>query len=170
MAIYKDKKSGKWFFRVYVTDPISGKRIQKQKNGFELRRDALDAEAIFTSNYQNRDIALANIKFDDLLEEFLVYQKKLVKETTYVGYKYQIEKHILPFFTGMKMRNINRKTLEEFYNQLLSKDYSSKYKNNILSRLGIIFKYSENEYNYKIRYLNTFAPYKKDRMKRKERQ
>ena len=51
MAVYKDKKNGKWYFRVYVTNPITNERIQKTKKGYELKRDAIEAESIFIMEF-----------------------------------------------------------------------------------------------------------------------
>lgn len=159
MAVYKDDKTGKWFFRVYITDPITGNRIQRERKGFVLRRDALAAEAQFTNDSQNREIVIANIDFDEVIDEYLIFQKKRLKNTTYVGINYQIEKHIRPYFSNVKTRNITRVLLENWYNNLDKNDYTYTYKNKILTQLKAIFNYLDDQYNFRVRFLNTFPPF-----------
>lgn len=161
MAVYKDKKSGKWYFRVYVDDPITGSRVQKTRKGFELRRDAIDAESIFVAQYQNQEVIIDSIRFDDLIDEFLIYQKKKVKITTVVGYEYQINAHIRPFFKNAKLRNITKATLDKWYNYLGEQDFTHRYKNKLLLRLKSIFYYADQQYNYRNRYLYTLTNFKK---------
>lgn len=159
MSVYKDKKTGKWNFRVYVTDPLTEKRVQIQRNGFELRRDALSAEAELTLNYQSREVIYSDLYVSDLIDEFLVYQKKKVKETTYIGYVYQIEKHITPFFEKVKLKDVTRESLEKWYKKLEDSNNGYAYKNKILTRLKAIFDYSYDQYNFKIRYINTLPSF-----------
>lgn len=169
MAVYKDKKTGKWYFRVYVTDPIINKRFQIQRNGFDLKRDAIEAEAKMVFTYENREVRLSNLKFDELLEEYLVFQKKRVRASTYNSYVYQIRKHIEPYFKGFKINDITRPVLEKWYNHILeSNKMSFRHKNIILSRLKNIIEYCEDQYDLKIRYINTFPPFKNNNEKVKK--
>lgn len=161
MAVYKDKKSGKWYFRVYVDDPITGNRIQKTRKGFELKREALDAESILVAQYQNQEAVIDDIPVIDLIEEFLAFQKRKLKTTTLIGYEYQINKHIRPMFKNVKLRNVNKDLLEKWYSYLSELNYSHNYKNKLLLRLKSIFDYAADQYNYRLRYINTLAPFKK---------
>jgi len=161
LAVYKDKKSGKWYFRVYVDDPITGMRIQKTKKGFDLRRDAIDAESILVAQYQNQDVIVDSIRFDDLIDEFLVYQKKKLKITTLVGYEYQINAHIRPFFNNVRLRDITKASLDKWYNNVSEQEYTYNYKNKLLLRLKSIFDYADQQYGYRNRYLYTLTNFKK---------
>lgn len=161
MAVNKDKISGKWFFRVYITEPMTGNRKQIYKGGYELKRDALEAEVLLVNSYLNNEIVLDDIVFDDLLAEYLLFLEKDVKTTTSVGYVYQINKHILPFFSNMKIRNIKRNKIEDWYQDILKKDFGYRYKNKLLTRLKGIFKFAEDQYNFRLRFLNTFPAFRK---------
>lgn len=161
MAVYKNNKTGKWYFRVYVDDPFTGERIQKYKGGFDLRRDALDSEAVFTSSYQNREVSISNIQVDDLIDEYLVYLNKKVKPTTYTGYLYQINKHIRPHFKDLKLRDVSRLTLESWYKDIEESTHSHNYKNKLLTRLKSIFDYSDDQFNFKVKYINTLPLFRK---------
>jgi|SRR5690625_710733 len=159
MAVYKDKNTGKWNFRVWVTDPVTGERVQRQRNGFELKRDAIEAEAKLKTDYLNKETSLSDITFDELVRDYLIFQKKRVKRTTYVNYIYMINKYILPTFTRTKVNDISRVQLENWYRDIDNIKYSNGYKNKILTRLKNIFEYSEDQYDIRIRFLNTFPPY-----------
>lgn len=159
MAVYKDKKTGKWYFRIYVDDPLTGERKQISRSGFELKRDAIDAEVLLSSQFQNKQVRLSELKFTDLVEEYLAYQKKRVKPTTYVNYIYMLEKHILPFLDKYKVNDINRLVLEQIYKYLDNLEITNEYKNKILARLTDIFRYAEDQYDLRIRILNTFPPF-----------
>lgn len=168
MAVYKDDKTGKWNFRVWVDDPITGKRVQRQRNGFELRRDALAAEANFIGSYENNEVIYSEVNVSDLIEEYLVYLKKKVKITTYVGYSYQIEKHITPYFSKLKLNQVTRDKLEEWYQIIDSQDYKHNYKNKLLTRLKAIFEFCSDQYNFQVRYLNTLPAFKKKQGEQKD--
>lgn len=45
MPIYKDKKRGTYYVKLYLTDPVTGKYIQKTKRGFKKKSDAQEWEA-----------------------------------------------------------------------------------------------------------------------------
>lgn len=159
MSVYKDKKTGKWNFRVYVTDPITNKRVQKQKNGFELKRDAIEAESILLSNYRDKNVVLSNITYEDLIDEYLLFQRKRIQRTTYTSYLYMINNHITPFFKKTKLNDITRMLLEKWYRYVDKLDMTADHKNRILARLKNIFEYCEDQYGLRIRYLNTLPPY-----------
>lgn len=161
MAVYKDKKTGKWYFRVYVNDPISGERKQVSRKGFNLRKDAIDAEAMLTAQYFNREVIIDDIKFSVLVEEFYNLEKDRVKLTTFTGYKYQIDKHILPIFNGYSLKLINRKIVEQWYRYVSNLDYSYTYKNKLLTRLQKIFEFANDRYDYKNRDVKMLPLFKK---------
>ena len=169
MAVNKDKKTGKWYYRIYVNDITTGSRIQKYKTGFDLKRDALEAEAELVSSYHNREVVIDDINFDDLVSEYIAFLEKSVKTTTVVGYKYQIEKHIIPFFTKKKIKNITRFNMDSWYKYVDELEFGYQYKNKLLTRLKGIFQYAEDQYNFRFRFINLFPIFKKkhDEVKRK---
>lgn len=161
MAIYRDKKAGTWYFRIYVDDPLTGERKQISRKGFQLRRDAVDAEAITMSQYQNKEVAIDRVKFSDLLDEYYTFLKNDVKITTFVGYEYQIEKHIKPYFGNLRLRDLNKTVVEKWYEDIGKLKYTHGYKNKLLSRLSGLMKFADNYYGYRNRYINTLPNFKK---------
>lgn len=160
MAVYKNEKTGKWYFRVYVTDPLTNKRVQRQRNGFELRRDALQAEADFLGSYENVTIVISDLNFNDMLDEFLAFENKRVKITTFTTYKQLIKSHIKEHFKDKKIRHINRLVLSDWYNYLDKLNVTARHKNKILSLFKKIIDFINDQYAYRIKYINTFPPFK----------
>lgn len=162
MAVYKDKKTGKWFFRSYIVEPITGIRSQKSKYGFELKKEAQEAEFYFKNELKNNKIDYTNISIGYLIDEYFKHLKRSVKITTYTGYVYQIEKHIKPFFKDIKLRNMNRIIIDEWYDKIDKNPIDSKFKNKILSRLKGLFEYAESQYDVRIRSIQILPPFKND--------
>lgn len=160
MAVYKDKKTGRWYFRVYVTDPITGDRVQRERRGFDLKRDALDAEAHFINNYHKDENRINDLLMSDLIDEVLNLYKKNVKVSTYSGYSYEIEKHITSYYKNYKLKQITRLILENWYNKLDNENFTVRHKNRILGHLKKIFEYADDQYSFRIRYLNTFPNFR----------
>ena len=161
IAVYKDDKTGKWYFRVYVTDPITGVRLQRERKGFELKRDALEAEADFVSDFQALKVSVTDFYITDLIDEYLIFLKKDVKATTYVGYEYQFDKHIRPFFLNVKLVNVTRRLIDQWYTYLEKQSYGYVYKNRLLNHVIKMFEFIENQYEYNLRYIKTFPTFKK---------
>lgn len=161
MAVYKNDITGKWYYRTYVDDPLTNKRVQRQRGGFDLKRDALEAEAQLLMSYHNNDVIFDSINFDDIVDEYMLFQKKRLKPTTYVNYNYMIGKHIAQSFSGLKLREITRTKLEEWYKYLTDLEISTITKNKILGVLKNIMNYAEEYYNYKVRYLSTLPNFQK---------
>lgn len=61
-------------------------------------------------------INLKRIKYTDWLDEWLLLQKKQVKESTYSIYKTHIENHIKPYFKDKYISKITNKEIQEFIN------------------------------------------------------
>lgn len=159
MAIYKDKKTGKWSFRIYVNDPITGVRKQISRSGFSLKRDAIELEAKLALDYQNKKVELSELTMNELIKEYLMFQERRVKPTTYVNFIYLIDTHILPFFEKNIIKEIGRIQFETWYKYLDKLDVSNGYKNKILNRFKDILKYAEDQYDIRVRFLNTFPQF-----------
>lgn len=149
MAVYKDKKTGKWYFRVYVYDEIKGKRVQKTRKGFDLKRQAQEEESIFVAEYKQRKYAYKNIMIDQCVREFLELNKKRVKITTYENYKSIINIHFTPHFNNIKTNRINRQMVLEWYKYLEELNITNDYKNKILNVITALFDFIHKTYDIK---------------------
>lgn len=160
MAIYRNKKTKKWYFRTYVYDPVKEERVQVARYGFELRREAVEAEAILISEYENKKYTYSGITFDFVLSEFIDDYKKRVKVTTYKATKGLINNHISDVFKGVKFERINRPMLQNWREQINNRKISTNHKNRILKLLTSIFDFANRHYNLKNRHIYNLAPFK----------
>jgi len=51
---------------------------------------------------------------EEAVRDFLAKSKKKVKESTFSGYNFTCERHIIPYFRGMKLEEINDQAINEF--------------------------------------------------------
>ena len=82
--------------------------------------------------------------FREVAEEWLIYKKNRVKESTYYNYAYCLEKYIYPKFAK---KNIEKIRDYNGYIEELSKELSPKTVRDIVAKLKSIIKYYEDEYN-----------------------
>ena len=73
-------------------------------------------------------------------------KRSKVKESTYIKYKTNIEKHILPFFKGCSPSSVSSLLTEEFGHSLLfEKELSPKTVKSVLSQLKSILEYASKQ-------------------------
>lgn len=77
MAVAKNKKTGKWYAKLYVKD-YAGKSWQKKKEGFATKRDALAWEADFKAQHDGRE----RLTFKQAYERYLVDCEPRFKKMT----------------------------------------------------------------------------------------
>lgn len=53
-------------------------------------------------------------KYSEVLDEWFLYQKRYVRESTYSTYFHHIESHIKPFFKGKRIGRITHGDIQEF--------------------------------------------------------
>ena len=137
MPAYKDEKTGKWYCKFYYTD-WTGKKRQKLKRGFDRQRDAKEWERIFLEQFaKNPDIT-----FLALYEKYKAYYIPRVKESTAASKLPMIENHILPFFKDRILSDIEAADVAEWQNEILAKNLSDTYMNQLNIVLSAIFNYA----------------------------
>jgi integrase len=122
MKGYVRKRGNKWSYTVDIgNDPITGKRKQKSKSGFNSPKEAEKAlnEVIYEVN---KGIYIEPQKMllrDFALEWFDMYKHRL-RDTTVPNYKSNIDKWILPFLGHYKLQDLKPIHAQKFTNHLLS--------------------------------------------------
>lgn len=150
MPAYKDEKTGKWYTKFYYTDN-TGKRRQKLKRGFDLKRDAVKYEDDFLINRAGDP----EMPFQALAEKYLEDKKINNKEISYLTRKRRIEKWILPAFKDKPINSITKEDVKIWQNELKSarksngKPYSPHYLSNLVDELSEMFNYAVNVYDLK---------------------
>lgn len=95
-------------------------------------------------------------KFNDLVDEWLGYMQMQVKQSTYACYARLISTHIEPYFSNMKISEINQSVLTQFISSKLENGridgrggLSEKTVKDIVSILNSTLKYAEIVYDVK---------------------
>ena len=150
MPVYKDKKSGKWYYE-FSYQTITGETRRRKKRGFELKKDAKDAEAL--EKIKLKDAPPSSMTFGQLYEiyleakhhEWLPGSEKKVRE--------HIDLHVLPVFRDMRIDEITTKQIEDWKLKMYRKErktskgiqqYSLAMLSNIRSDFSAIFNYAIN--------------------------
>ncbi|MBE6149778.1 MAG: site-specific integrase [Firmicutes bacterium] len=144
MAIYKDKKRGTWYFRVYIDDKFSNRK-QKCKSGFKTKGEAKNEEQLFLLKNKEQNID-CNITFQELCEIYLKHKKQTLKPKSFVTNKNIIINHLLPYFKDYKINKIDNKTYIEWKEKILEKGFSYKYNSSIHICMVNILNYAMNFY------------------------
>lgn len=146
MPIYKNEKANTWYCKFYYYD-WNGKKIQKKKGGFKLKREAQEWENNFLvgTNKSCLDMELSQV--NDLYAENC---KLKLKPTTCADKQSIIEKHILPTFGHLKIVDITTNDIRLWHNDLLkNNNYKATYLRKINAQLSGLFNFAVKYYNLK---------------------
>lgn len=144
------------------------KEIQKRLSGFSTKKEANEEYLKFMAtskqfvklNKQTHDLT-----FKELYNEYELFQKTRVKESTLYSFCSKSKLHICPYFNDFKVKDITPKDILIWQNRI--DKYSYKYKTTLRQNLTAILKYAERYYNItsKINLVDNFRkPIKKKEM------
>ena len=137
MPIYKDEAMNTWYAKFYYTD-YTGKRKQKMKRGFELKRDAKQYEAEFIAKYKYDDKTIFSFLASDYIEENTPRRRS----TTMRTYTSALNIYILPYFGQIPIGNITEKAYIDWQNIMLKKDLSDIYTHKIDTVFRTVYKFA----------------------------
>lgn len=167
MANYQCRGKKKlWSVRFTIIE--DGLEVQKRLSGFPRKKDAESAYMDFMQEYEKTDhIKLdTDIKhriFQDVFEEYLAYKKERVKDSSYYEISKTAEKHILPYFSDYKIKDITKPVVLNW--QMSLANYSYKYKSKIRYVLYSCFKYLQMYYDIE-NIVSKIEPFKKPKEKK----
>ncbi|EMF0243764.1 site-specific integrase [Enterococcus hirae] len=144
MAMIKKytKKNGSsaYMFKAYMgTDPVSGKRINKTKQGFKTKKEAQLALARLQTEIENSGFRQAEkMTFQQVYDLWVVNYELTVKESTFVKQTELYRLHVLPYFGHRMLDKITPAIVQKFANQ------NVKYKRyrEFISNTSRIFEYA----------------------------
>ena len=150
----KNKSSGLWSVRFREVNS-DGEPHQKRLSGYKTKKEAQYGYEDYIKQKETSDKIAEekkkekedprNIKFDSLLDMYFSFKEQRVKETTLYDLRNKINNKILPFFTGMKIKEITPAKILEW--QQTIKEYSYKYQKNLNAHLASIFNYAYKYHN-----------------------
>lgn len=154
MAVYQEKdkkkwtKDGrKWYYRCYYTD-IRGSRKQKISKMYETKKQAEQEERLFLTN-ASTTAPTPDITVEQLINDYLIYQKDKVKVSTYQDLQKRIKK-FKPLL-NIKLKDLNIKHFELWKTEINNNDknYKTSYKNTLYKHFRALL-------NFAIKYYDMF--------------
>lgn len=142
MAIYRDKKRGTYYFSVYVD--VNGESKRFVRRGFANKNEAKKAEIDFLYNFDAE--GEENISFSKLAHMYLRWYEKRRKNSSYTKIESVTRVHILPEFGNKLAKDVTKRNVIMFHDELLSKlkPVSAKKVHTVLSAIlnhGISLEY-----------------------------
>ena len=64
------------------------------------------------------------VTFETITEDFLIYKKQQIKESTYFNYTYKIQKYLLPVFKDLTLEEIAKYDFNKFTNGIAEEQSS----------------------------------------------
>ncbi len=143
----KSKSSGLWSVR--FREQVDGREKNKRLSGFKTKKDAQygyeDYVAAQKLAAQNKKELTPpepeDITFDRLLEQYIAFKSTRLKDTTFYDVEKKLRLRILPFFSGMKLRDIRPTTILEWQKSI--SNFSYAYQKTLMTHLSMIFNYGE---------------------------
>ncbi len=136
----KRKPSNLWSvrFRELADD---GRAVNKRLSGFKTKAEAQKAYKEYLQGYTHHVIQPDEhiVLFDDLYVRYMNWQKTRVKESTFYTIKRKADKHILPYFKGMKVASISAKKILMWQSGLMN--YSYRYRVVLRGHLNAMLKF-----------------------------
>lgn len=147
MASYEKHANGTWSVRFRTTENFE--LIYKRLRGFKTKKEAENAYIEYMNQAEEEKVnkitfEASGLKFKELYEEFIEYQKSRIKESSLVDLINKAELHILPFFEKYPVLQISPKVILQWQNSLDHLSY--KYKSLIRTYLHGMLKYAERYY------------------------
>ncbi len=136
MGVYKDNERNTWYCKFYYVD-WQGQKKQKLKRGFTRQKDAKEFERKFLEQFAKNPA----ITFESLYLKYKEYIRLRIRESTAANRFPMIENHILPFFKDRIISDIRAADIAAWQNEMLQKNLSDTYLNQINIYLKAIFSY-----------------------------
>lgn len=157
MASYEKRSNGMWSCRFRETDENGVVHNKRLPNTYKTKREAQYAYEDYLKSYKERQAAKKaedeakqpepdEMLFDELLESYLSFNKKRVKETSFYDIQSKINNRLRPYFTGKRMKDITPKMISDWIENI---EYSYGSKKWILCTLSTIYKYGDKYYDIK---------------------
>ena len=145
MAVRKDEKTKKWYFYGKMKDPLTNSYRDYKRRGFKTKQEAKFAESQFIKEIENEKSG--NILISRLIDDYFSQKKKEMKKSSYNSIVNKINKHIVPFFGNMKIKDVKPADIRTWKDEMNAKNLSLIYKRDVFIMLSTIFNFSEKYYD-----------------------
>ena len=142
MPVYKDKERGTWYTKFYYED-WSGAKKQKLKRGFPTKREALEFERDFLSSQAKN----CDIKFSDLVNEYLDYLNGRLKSSTLQSHRFSFNRYLLPVFGDIPINKITPNMVRKWQEDMMGKELKLSTVKLYRTKLSAILNFAVRYYN-----------------------
>ncbi|MGY3314661.1 integrase [Peribacillus simplex] len=121
-SINKNKQTGKWDF-IFNSgiDPMTGKRKQIRRRGFESKRHALDEMTKLKAEVlEDEFLDLTKMTYEHYMEEWFQERKNTLQKTTYEIHSIYYRNVIKPALGQLKVQQIAPIQIQKFINELVN--------------------------------------------------
>lgn len=127
-GVYKDKKSGKWYYSVSLGfDAVTGKRIRKVRRGFNSQKEAYEAKTTELKDAQDiGHISNSSMGYTTFLEQLFIPEYKSKVQITTFENRMPVLKKIMKYFGNKKLDNITNLDIQIWKNSL-TEQHSQNY-------------------------------------------
>ncbi|MFH7833933.1 tyrosine-type recombinase/integrase [Bacillus luti] len=125
MASFRKVSNG-WQYRIKFKDPYTHQYKEKTKRGFKTKKEAQIAATEEEQRILNGfEIDSVPVSLKYFLEDWLtVYKENTVRKNTFILHKRNIEKHIIPYFKNINLKDLKPMMYQNFLNHLTDQGYS----------------------------------------------
>lgn len=129
LNIKKDEKTSLYWFKISLgTDPVTGKRRQTTRRGFEKKKDAEQTYNDLKNQYYDGVLTYnQSTKFKDFIAEYLKWYKTQVRITTYENRLSSIKKNITEIFGEYNLEQLTPIVIQKWQQQLLENGKDQNY-------------------------------------------
>lgn len=143
------KMEERWYFSCYYVDYFTGQTVRKVKRGFLKQKEAIAAEHEFAVSQNTASIGSCNMKFSELITNFMEYAGANYKPTTYNHCYVAIKHHILPCFKDRLVKSISKNDIQRWMKEInkatsmkTGKPYRTETKKGYYIIFSLIFEYA----------------------------
>lgn len=143
MPVYQDKTTKKYYFSCYYVD-WQGERRRKVKRGFNLAREAKEAERAFLDQYAQQ----CNMSFSAFFEIYIADCKARLKADTVETKESKFKGSILPYFGEFCITEITPAHVRQWQNKII-KEYAATTQRQLHAQLSAFFNFAVKFYGLK---------------------
>jgi len=136
-SISKNNKTGKWDFVFNVgIDPITGKRKQIRRRGFETKRHAVDEMTKLKAEILSNDfLDLTKMTYATYMDEWFEERQNHLQKTTFEIHSIYYQNVIKPKLGHYKIQQMTPLHIQKFINELVSQNSYSEHTIHLIYRI-----------------------------------
>ncbi|ENQ3106007.1 tyrosine-type recombinase/integrase [Bacillus cereus] len=127
MASFRKVSNG-WQYRIKFKDPYTQEFKEKTKRGFKTKKEAQIAAAEEEKKILNGlEVESTPMSLKYFLRDWLkLFKANNVRKNTYILHERNVEKHLIPYFKNINLKEIKPMMYQNFINYLTDKGYSKR--------------------------------------------